>query len=61
MNNQIKKYFKKIKAYFTLKNSATVIGIILSCIAYKKLKKYFGVIIPPEVELSTFLNYYDKN
>lgn len=34
--NSIKQYFKKIKGYFTKKNSAIAIGIILSCLIYKK-------------------------
>ena len=54
-NNRVKKYFKKLKAYFTLKNSAIALGVVFSFVAYKKYQKYLELALPTTVSLSTFL------
>eukprot|EP00828_Plagiopyla_frontata_P019323 TRINITY_DN2471_c0_g1_i1.p1 TRINITY_DN2471_c0_g1~~TRINITY_DN2471_c0_g1_i1.p1 ORF type:complete len:462 (-),score=83.58 TRINITY_DN2471_c0_g1_i1:12-1397(-) len=60
-NNRVKKYFKKLKAYFTLKNSAITLGVVFSFVAYKKYQKYLELALPTTVSLSTFLQQYKKN
>ena len=59
MNNRLKKYYKKVKEYvkdnFTLKNSGIVLGVVFSCLAYKKFQKYLESTLPENVKLSTFL------
>ena len=37
--NNIKKYLKKFKTYLTTKNSAIALGVVFSCLIYKKYSK----------------------
>ena len=46
MNNRIKKYFNKIKPYFTRRNTGIVLGVVFSFIAYKKILKSYESSLP---------------
>ena len=61
MNNRIKKYFNKIKPYFTRRNTGIVLGVVFSFIAYKKILKSYESSLPKYLSLRDFLLLFENN